>query len=389
MIHPLKKQFSELNHLLNAYPEFVYSAINNFDLNGIPVFVYHTIDPESFEEQLKYIKRNNYQTLSIEKFYDIMLSGKPVKENYILLTIDDARSSVWRYAFPLLQKYEMEAVVFIIPGFTPKNRNVRCNLWNVWNGGIGMEELASLDPDDKTLCNWEEIKVMYESGNIGIESHTLFHREVFTNSNFKGFITSNDLGKYYSSPVTHYIRFSDIGRELLPEKYIGLPVFETSPLMLCGSKIEISEELKKICLEIYFSSGAELTKKNKVKDIIKNEHDKYINVVENTIQEVITDLTKARELIQSELDTNAGNHLCLPWTVGNVDTIETAKELGILSCFWGIIPQNRINKPGNDPYYITRLKNDFIFRLPGIGRKMLISIYNNKVKRRLSGGQIF
>jgi peptidoglycan/xylan/chitin deacetylase (PgdA/CDA1 family) len=48
-----------------------------------------------------------------------LTGAKPLLHNKsVLLTIDDARSSVWRFAYPLLKKYQMNAVVFIIPGWT-------------------------------------------------------------------------------------------------------------------------------------------------------------------------------------------------------------------------------------------------------------------------------
>jgi len=51
--------------------------------------------------------------------------------------------------------------------------------------------------------------------------------------------------------------------------------------------------------------------------------------------------------------------------------------------------ESKINNPGDDSVSNSRIKNDFIFRLPGVGRKSLYSIYKYKIKRRLLGEKVF
>jgi hypothetical protein len=41
-----------------------------------------------------------------------------------------------------------------------------------------------------------------------------------------------------------------------------------------------------------------------------------------------------------------------------------------------------INRPGNDPYFIPRLKDDYIMRLPGKGRQSLSELFLMKIRRR-------
>ena len=85
-----------------------------------------------------------------------MLSkGKSVNNKTVLLTIDDARSSVWRYAFPLLKKYEMNATVFVIPGLTTESDSCRLNLFDVWDGKNNQDKISDIDSKDNTLCTWE------------------------------------------------------------------------------------------------------------------------------------------------------------------------------------------------------------------------------------------
>ena len=395
MEHSIKDQISiEIKAFFKGYPKFVYSKNNNLVLDGIPVFVYHTIDPELFEAHLKYLDDNGYKTLTIHEFYELITENKSNEDKkLVLLTIDDARSSVWRFAYPLLAKYKMHATVFIIPGITETTDSCRFNLNDYWNSNCSVEDIYKIDPIDNFLCTWNEIKEMYNSGFVNIESHTLFHKEVFINTNIVEFIETDTPFLKYNFKGSPYYKLNNIQKQLVLSDFVGLPVFETVPLMLGGSRIEVTKEFLTTCKDIFnrAKKNRDINWKRKISDFVKKEanNKKFIFYLENSVKDVYEDLKLAREKIQKHLDNDAGNHLCLPWTRGSDKTVEICKELGIKSCFWGVLDGKKINKSGDDPYFISRIKNDFIFRLPGRGRASLISIYKHKIKRRLSGEKVF
>lgn len=370
----------EFKSAASGYPKFIYF---NTNLNSIPVFVYHTIDPKLFESHLIYLKENNYHSLSVDEFIEASKSGLQPKS--VLLTIDDARSSVWRFAFPLLKKYEVNATIYIIPGLTLSADNVRDNLDDVWFGKTSKSEIESSDPNDQTLCTWPEIQTMYKSGLISIESHTLFHREQFQSLKIIDYITPDKQLLPYKNPASPYYSPSTIGEPLTKDNLLGLPLFESSPLMLAGPKLNISQEFISKCNNIY-NNETKLNWKTELFNLVKKNSQNYFSFERESKNEVVDDLFSAREIIQNKLDRFAGNHLCLPWTIGNYKTISIIKEIGVKSCGWGTLPGK--NMPF-DPYYISRIKNDFIFRLPGRQRKNLFSIYNYKLKRRLTKEKIF
>lgn len=99
--------------------------------NKIPVLCYHnlataeektnfesekdwTIDVKNFEEQLKYFKKHNYKTLTMEEFYEWKQGMLNLPQKSVLITFDDGFLSNYHYAFPLLKKYNMNATVFLI-----------------------------------------------------------------------------------------------------------------------------------------------------------------------------------------------------------------------------------------------------------------------------------
>ena len=97
----------------------------------IPVFMYHdiimdeyyqdkpdTISLSVFEKQLKYLKDNNYKTLTLDELYDWKVNNKSIPEKSVVLTFDDGFYSFHYLVEPLLEKYNMHASCFIIGDIT-------------------------------------------------------------------------------------------------------------------------------------------------------------------------------------------------------------------------------------------------------------------------------
>ncbi len=115
--------------------------------NKIPVLCYHnlataeektnfesekdwTIDVKNFEEQLKYFKKHNYKTLTMEEFYEWKQGMLNLPQKSVLITFDDGFLSNYHYAFPLLKKYNMNATVFLIGEYVQNATQTD------WNGNI-------------------------------------------------------------------------------------------------------------------------------------------------------------------------------------------------------------------------------------------------------------
>ena len=100
------------------------------------------------------------------------------------------------------------------------------------------------------------------------------------------------------------------------------------------------------------------------------------------------DLADSRALIEAALDGKPCTHLCFPYTEGSAEAVRLAREAGFEAAYWGVLEGRRINQAGDDPLRIVRLKNDYIHRLPGTGRRSLGRIMLEKLRRRLTGGPI-
>ncbi|AEB76861.1 polysaccharide deacetylase family protein [Clostridium botulinum] len=91
---------------------------------GVPVIMYHSIKyeknncvrlpKENFENQMKYLKDNNYTTLTLDELYSFFENNIPIPKKSVVLTFDDGYKDNYETAYPILKKYGFKATVFVI-----------------------------------------------------------------------------------------------------------------------------------------------------------------------------------------------------------------------------------------------------------------------------------
>ena len=129
--------------------------------SGLTVFMYHhiqpaserkegeglsfTITPEIFEKQVQYLLSKGYNFIGLEDLF----SGTCKKP--AMLTFDDGYLDNYKYVFPILKKYNIKAVIFLIAG------------------------QVGINP---ALMTWEQIHEMQESGLVSFGSHGLNHKNI-------------------------------------------------------------------------------------------------------------------------------------------------------------------------------------------------------------------
>jgi peptidoglycan/xylan/chitin deacetylase (PgdA/CDA1 family) len=70
---------------------------------------------DDFKNDLLYIRKNNYQVLSLEDLLLIETGESELTSDGIIITFDDGFYSNYSMAFPLLSQYEMPGTFFIVP----------------------------------------------------------------------------------------------------------------------------------------------------------------------------------------------------------------------------------------------------------------------------------
>lgn len=74
-----------------------------------------TTSEDSFALQLKYLKENDYQVMTLAKMYELV-ALKKLPEKTVVLTFDDGYDDNYKYALPLLKKHNFHGTFNILTG---------------------------------------------------------------------------------------------------------------------------------------------------------------------------------------------------------------------------------------------------------------------------------
>src|SRR5258708_40000786 len=80
------------------------------------------------------------------------------------------------------------------------------------------------------------------------------------------------------------------------------------------------------------------------------------------------ELARSRSMLNGRLKTSSVAHICLPWGIAGARTAALLKRTGYRSAFANQLRGVHAVRAGDDPYWLKRLPNRYITRLPGRGR---------------------
>jgi peptidoglycan/xylan/chitin deacetylase (PgdA/CDA1 family) len=368
-----------------GYPSFVYdNRIGSFR-GQLPVFTFHSVEPDRFESQLKYLKENGYETLTADAFEAILNRDMPLPERAVLLTFDDGLASLWSTAYPLLKKYESKAVAFVIPGLVPEGDVPRPNLDDGARTGRPADDKQE-KPLLKRFCTWGEIRTMQQSGVIDIQSHSLHHARIFVSPRVSDFFSPNYAGAFpkFGMPV-----YRESGRDRWdrPGLY-GMPLYESRPLLAGQPRYFDDENLRRLCIDHvarhggseYFSGRGSFRQLDEIVKAYRSRHGEQgrFETEEEQDRVLLEELESSKRILEEKLQGHRVRHFCYPWWSGSDRAVELSKTVGYRTNFWGRLPWRRTNRPGDDPFYGVRLRERYLFRLPGIGRRSLVSVLTGR-----------
>ncbi|MGF2618080.1 polysaccharide deacetylase family protein [Rossellomorea vietnamensis] len=75
------------------------------------------VTTEQFQEQMTYLKENNFVTLTLDELYAFLTKGKAIPENSVVITFDDGYKDNYIEAYPILKEHGFTAANFIVTGF--------------------------------------------------------------------------------------------------------------------------------------------------------------------------------------------------------------------------------------------------------------------------------
>ncbi|ARA94450.1 hypothetical protein AWN76_015665 [Rhodothermaceae bacterium RA] len=370
------------------YPAFVYGR--GLADDEIPCFCFHGVEPEPFEQMLAYLRDNDYHTLSIDDFAEVLTGTRPRPHpRSVLLTFDDGTASMWGVAYPLLCKYEMRGTVFLVPGRIRHRTARRPNLADVWAGRASLEAVCGYDHGDEPFATWEEIAEMHASGCMDFESHSLDHSLVFVSPRIVDFVRPALLKQF------HLFEFPRIrtGPEAVEDiDRLGMPLYETRPRLAGIPRYRDDPEVRRRCVAHVQDHGGEAfferpTWRRELKAVVHACRERGLQDGYESLEEcreaIRFDLEQSRRLIDEHLPGKHTRHLCYPWGVGSALAVELAREMGYRTGFWDGPDAGRTARIGQDPHQIPRIGPDFFYTLPGVGSQRLQQVILKKIRGRL------
>lgn len=374
--------------ILGIYPRFVYKKINTVQENDIPIFVFHSVRPEYFEHQMRYLAENNYATLNSDELCNTIKGNTSSKPKSIALTFDDGLASLWTTAYPILKKFGLSAICFILPSWIKNGSALSTTVEDVWCGKADFMDIEKREVKEP-LSNWQEIKYMHESGVIDFQSHTSFHHSIFINPTIVDFVNPDLKPSFLLSDLNPVVKAQ--GRDSVPDHLEwGFPIYEWAPAMSSQKRYIEDEGLSSDCIQWVKQNGgisffdrpgwrnelrvraADYKKKNEYTG-------RYISS-EERFNEIYQDLYQSRQTIEEKLNKKV-SHLCYPWYIGSDQSIQASKEAGYESNHWGILDRRATNPIGVDPYYLARISDEYLLTLPGNGRNSLKKVLLDKIIR--------
>ncbi len=374
--------------LLGTYPEFIYKPVHTIRRGHIPVFVFHSVDAKFLDSQLRHLADNNYRTLTADQLHDALVGQREPKENAIALTFDDGRGSLWSVAYPLLKKYDLSAISFIVPFYIRDSSQYNPNLEDVWNGTAALSDIHARELKTP-LCTWDEIQKMHESGVIDFQSHTSHHHSVFVSNRLVDFIRPSLQTSYLHSTLNPVIRMN--GQDVFPDRLEwGHPIYQWAPALSATTRYIEDGNLSRACIhfvrenggrKFFRQAGWRQTLRAHMLDVARtNGRTDRFQALDERAGEIRRDLVESKQLIERKLD-KVVRHLCYPWYSGSDLALQMSKEAGYCSNYWGIVGREAINRVGGNPYRIARITDDYIVCLPGKGRMRLYEALMSKVRR--------
>lgn len=154
---------------------------------SVPVLMYHHVTPsggslscsvKNFESQMRFLAKHGYTTLTGEQFAGF-LKGEAVPNKSVLLTFDDGYLNNYEYAHPILQKYNMHALMFLITQYIHAGpiRPTMLNGADLVNspGHYECKELIAQGRANEVMLRWDEVRAMQQANTFEFHSHTHTH----------------------------------------------------------------------------------------------------------------------------------------------------------------------------------------------------------------------
>ena len=255
-----------LTFLLFIIPSISYSQINNHEklskVNYASFIMYHrfgdsrypstNIKREQFINHISELLKPKYHVVSIEKAFRAINNIELVKDRSVVITIDDAYSSVYKYAWPIFKKHNLPFTLFVstdvIDNKTPGYMSWE-QIRTLRDHGVTIGSQTKSHPHMFKLSKGKIIKELSVSNKRFIDEigsapkffaypYGEYNLEVIEQVKLHGFIAAfgqhsgvahKSLGMYELPRFAMNERYGDMNRFLLAVNALPMPISDLSP----------------------------------------------------------------------------------------------------------------------------------------------------------------
>jgi len=248
---------------------------------SVPVLMYHhvaphpgdtvTVTPEVFEAQMRYLAKAGYRTLKMSELLAHIRGEQPVRDRAVAVTFDDGWLDNFSYAYPVLERYRINAVIFVVTAWTDAAMTAKAVPFvDEQPNQESLKTQVQTDGAGQAVLDWGTIRTMASSGLVEFYSHTVNHhkcndsdrpqleRELFESRA----VLERELGQpcpYLCWPYGQFNNLAvtiakEVGYEALFTTVRGVAEAGSDPYCIKRIRVKNSESWFKWRMRIYVSS---------------------------------------------------------------------------------------------------------------------------------------
>ena len=159
------------------------------DAITVPILLYHRIGvspidsqyyvpPDKFEDQMKLLHDWEYTVIPIELLVKAIKEGASLPPRPVIITFDDGDISVYETAFPIMGKYGLTGVAYIVGNYMDTDgymsaeqiKELAAAGWEVGSHSMNHQDLRKIEPALQRFEVVESRKVIEEATGITVDS---------------------------------------------------------------------------------------------------------------------------------------------------------------------------------------------------------------------------
>ncbi len=208
--HPLRR----LAPVKHRIPILMYHSVSDSADNGKHPYYQTVTTPEAFARQMQFLHRNGYSVLDLDRAVRYMEAPDPAVRP-VVITFDDGFRDFHRNAFPLLNRYDFTATMYLPTAYI----------------GSAAKQFKGVE-----CMTWDEVRELRREG-IDFGSHTVTHPQLKSISH---------------DQVCHEVRSS---KETIEDE-LGSPVKSFAyPYAFPEGNVTFTQKLRGILEETGFENG--------------------------------------------------------------------------------------------------------------------------------------